>query len=478
MPSKLAFVDIETTGCSLRADRIIEVGVLRVENNKLVEKYSTLVNPETYLPAEIEALTGISARELEKAPTFASIYKDLHSILDGCVFTAHNVRFDYGFIKNEFRREGISFKAKNLCTVKLSRKLFPRFKHHSLDDVMERFDIGCSDRHRAFGDAEVLWKFYKILQKTVPKEKLIEAVNRVLKKPSRPINISEKVLDDLPESPGVYIFYGKEGMPLYVGKSVNIRDRVLSHFSGDHESSTEMKIAQQVESIETYSTAGEMGALFKEAKLVKELQPLYNRHLRNARKMIIVRGARVKPFQGKGLGASEYNSVAIEEVDNIDPSDLENIFGVFKSKKQAKNFLLERCREYQLCEKLLGLESGKKECFGYRLGKCHGACVGKEKPAIYNGRFIIAFSKNKFHPWPFKGAMEIIERSADSGEEEIMEKHIVDQWCYLGTVKSNGHEDTSDLSKEIKFDVDTYKILNSYFRRQKNYRSLSPFLLQ
>lgn len=465
LPSKLAFVDIETTGCSLRADRIIEIGVLRVENNKLVEKFSTLVNPEMYLPSQISSLTGISSQQLEHAPNFSSIRKELLRILRDCVFVAHNVRFDYGFIKSEFRREDISFKEKNLCTVKLSRNLFPEFSHHSLDHIIERFEIKCEARHRAFGDAEVLWKFYQILQKKFTLSKFEQALKIVQKRPSLPIGITEKDLDELPESPGVYVFYGADGMPLYVGKSINIHDRVLSHFSGDIENSKEMKISQQVRSIETIVTAGELGALFKEAKMVKELQPLYNRQLRRARKITVVK------IRQPSIDGNKYYGVTVEETDEIKPEELENILGVFNSRRQAKDFLLGVCQENSLCEKLLGLENGRGECFGVRLGKCKGACVGKEKTVLYNARFLIAFSKNKFHPWPFEGAIEIVEKNE---ENEIYERHLVNQWCYLGTRKDfgnrliNDNDDFSELSREIKFDLDTYKILNRYFSRSKS----------
>lgn len=160
LPQKIAFVDIETTGTSLRSDRIIEIGVLRVENNQVIDTYRSLVNPETYVPAEIEGLTGIRQEDLENAPTFPTIKKDLLNILGDCIFAAHNVRFDYGFVRSELKREGVAYRAKNLCTVKLSRSLFPRFKRHSLDAVMERCGISCENRHRAFDDAQVIWEFY------------------------------------------------------------------------------------------------------------------------------------------------------------------------------------------------------------------------------------------------------------------------------------------------------------------------------
>ena len=447
LPQKIAFVDIETTGTSIKRDRIIEIGVIRVENNKVVDKFQTLINPETYVPKEIEALTGISAKDVDHAPTFSHVKKDLLSILDDCVFSAHNVRFDYGFVKQEFARQELIFNAKNLCTVKLSRVLYPRFKRHNLDEIIKRHAITCPRRHRAFDDAWVCWDFYKQAAEFFPKEHFEEAVAKVMKRPSIPINLTTDTLDRLPESPGVYIFYNQEGLPLYVGKSVNIRDRVLSHFAGDALSSTEQKISLQVGSVETIITAGEIGALFKESELVKKLKPLYNRQLRKTQKFIIAK-----------LVKDKYYKVVLEETDGIETDSLENILGIFKSRSQAKNSLLAVCKEQGLCEKLMGLQSGKGACFGYSIGKCRGACLELESPTLYNGRLLIAFANLKLQRWPFDGPIMIEEKTDDDNAEQ----HIIDNWCYLGTRKSYDDE----INKEIKFDLDIYKIINRFLHQR------------
>ncbi len=446
LPVKIAFVDIETTGTSLTRDRIIEIAVIRTENNKIVQKFRTLINPESYLPPEITRLTGINAADLENAPTFREIKQDLLKILDGCVFAAHNVRFDYGFIKNQFRQEEITFSAKNLCTVKLSRKLFPRYKRHNLDSLISRHHLKCPQRHRAMDDTKAIFDFYCLVRKQFPAETVEKAVNHLLKNPSAPIKVPPKILDNLPECPGVYIFYGERGVPLYVGKSVCLRDRILSHFSGDHASSKEMKIAQQVESIETVTTCGELGALLLEAKTVKVLQPLYNRVLREARRLVVLRQNQT----GDG-----YEAPVMEEVSSIDNLKAEEILGVYKSRKQAKNSLSEIAEKNNLCKKLLGLEKSAGSCFGYQLEKCRGACLKKEKPAAYNARFALAFAANKLHRWPFDSAILIEEHDRDSDKKEW---HLVDQWCYLGTI--NNPDDGPDFVKGTgRFDLDTYKIL-------------------
>ncbi len=465
LPKKIAFVDIETTGTSPNYDRVIEVGVLRVEDNILVDTYKTLVNPQSYLPEEIVRMTGITDRDLERAPTFRQIKKDLQAILADCIFTAHNARFDYGFLKNEFKRQGLTFQAKNLCTVKLSKHLFPALAHHNLDSLINEFHLECDNRHRAFDDAAVLWQFYQYAQKCFSTEVLDTTLDKLLKKPSTPPNLDPDMLDKLPEGPGVYIFYGHEGMPLYVGKSVNVKERVCSHFSGDHQNSKEMKISQQVESNETISTNGELGALFREAQLVKKLQPLYNQQLRNARKMVICKSVK---------NPAGYETVVLEDCADLDVSSIDGVLGIFKSRKQAKTVLSELAKKYELCDRLLGLESGKSACFGYSLGRCHGACLEKESKETYNARFAMAFAQNKISPWPFDKAIAIEEKDPIAGS---VEAHIIDHWCYLGSVLYDDEAVKPKLSDKLTFDLDMYKILKRFFtttRNQGSIKKLTP----
>ena len=330
----LAFVDIETTGGSAQYDHIIEIGVLRVEHGKVIKKYTTLVDPDQYVPKSIEDLTGIQSKDLETAPSFYDISQELLEILRDCTFVAHNVRFDYSFIKAEFKRIGIDFHASQLCTVKLSRAISPSERHHNLDAVMERHAIRCKNRHRAFDDAEVLWKFYKKVQKTYGKAELLTILASVTQKALLPSNLPIQSLDTLPKGPGVYIFYGEQGMPLYIGKSINLRARVLSHFANDLTSPLEMKIAQQIVHIETIETAGELSALIREAGLIKKMQPLYNRRLRHARTMLCA-----KSF----VDDHGYMRVSIEEVSEIRADQLDTLLGTFKSKRQAEDVLRISC---------------------------------------------------------------------------------------------------------------------------------------
>lgn len=445
LPETIAFVDIETTGMRIVRDRIIEIGILRVEKNKIIRKYQTLIHPQMYIPDNIAELTGITKEELERAPTFYQVKDEILEVLDNCVFAAHNVRFDYGFIKNEFNRLGISFRQKHFCTVRLSRYLYPQYSHHALDNIIERFGLLCKRRHRAFDDAKAIYDFFKIAKKKTSKEKFENALSKALKRPSLPTRLSASDLENLPEKPGVYIFYAENGMPLYIGKSINLKDRILSHFSNDHASPLDMKISQSIKSLETIETEGELGALFKEAELIKKMQPLYNRKLRIKRNLTVVKTT---------IDKNGYQTVIFETYDQIDTKDLESIVGIFPSRKRAKDFLISAAKEYGLCERILGIDTTLAACFAYRLGKCKGACVGEEDTLRYNMRFILAFSKNKIKPWPFKGVIAI-------------ENLLFNKWCFLG--KKSPNEDTQT---NMIFDVDTYKILESYLRVPKHIKEI------
>jgi DNA polymerase-3 subunit epsilon len=468
LPQKLAFVDIETTGTRSSYDRIIEIGILRVEDNKLIKTFQSLINPQSYLPQEITMLTGINQGDLENAPTFRSVKDEVAEILQDCTFVAHNVRFDYAFLKHEFLREHITYTAKHFCTVRLSRLLFPTWQRHNLDTLMRECNITCKNRHRAYDDAQVLYEFYQQLLEKMPQEKLEKALEKTMKKPSLPIHLPIEEIEKLPEKPGVYIFYGNEAdVPLYVGKSVNIKNRVLSHFASDIASPTEMTIAQQVKRIETIPTAGELGALLLESQLIKELLPIYNKKARIKHELIAVK---------KRTNQDGYDECYLEPITKISPDNLQNFLGFYRSRKQAKTTLADIAKNHTLCEKLLGLEKTNDACFAYRLNRCNGACLSKEKATIYNLRLQIAFTENKILPWSFDGPIIIQETEGmidDFGMPQKREYFLIDNWCYLGTIHQDneGNLNRKELS-EVVFDLDVYKILRQFLKNPANQKKI------
>ncbi|MGH9967591.1 MAG: exonuclease domain-containing protein [Pyrinomonadaceae bacterium] len=451
----IAFVDVETTGMTASHDRIIEVGIVKVEEGR-VSKWQTLINPETHIPVTIQGFTGITNSMVALAPTFAEIKNELLEQLDGSVLVAHNARFDYGFLKNEFRRLEINFKAKVLCTVKLSRKFYPNEAHHNLDSVMERHALTCDARHRALGDATVLWNFIQYLYGTWGEAAVSAAVQELLKTPSLPSNLAAEVIDEIPEGPGVYLFYGENDVCLYVGKSLNLRSRVLSHFSGDHRTNKDLKLSQEVRRVEWIETAGELGALLRESKLIKERMPIYNRRLRMEREL----------FSYK-LQRSKKNKTSVPVIRLVASQDVnfarvEPLYGLFRSKRIATEALREIAKANNLCLIRVGLEKGKGPCFAYQLNHCNGVCIGRELPEAHDLRLMTTLANMRLKSWPFKGRIGIREQNESNSQTDI---HVLNVWKYLGTLHSEA--DVSKLENESTgegFDADDYKILVRYFR--------------
>jgi DNA polymerase III subunit epsilon len=450
---KFAIVDVETTGASPVFDRIIEIGIIRIENGEISDTFTTLINPQTTISPFIERITGIKSEDLVGAPTFDEVNNRIEELLDGAVFIAHNARFDYGFVKNELKRSGVSYNSKCLCTVRLSRKLYPHYKKHDLSSIIDRFDFECRNRHRAYDDAKVLWDFICHIQKTGKEEKMNEAIQVLLSENTLPQFLNEKSIKKLPEGPGVYVFYGENEDVLYVGKSKNVRFRVLSHFSNDHASSKEMHLCQQSVRVEGIETAGELSALLLESQMVKELSPLYNRQLRRTNQLVLAK----KSSYGK------YPSVTLVRTSTIEPGEYKKILGVFKNVSQAKTFLHGAIDEYALCPKILGLEKGKGACFYHQINKCSGACVGKIEAKEYEKNLNEAFKGRKIRGWPFKGPILIEERKNDTTKQSF----VLDNWCLLHDVRTTS-EDVEPRSYIPKFDYDSYKIFRRYIKNPLN----------
>ena len=449
IPDSLVFVDLETTGANPVVDRITEIGIVELVDGE-ARQWSTLVNPEADIPVFIQQLTGITPEMVADAPTFADLAEDVLARLSGRVFVAHNARFDYGFLKNAFQRLGRDFRAQVLCTVKYSRRLYPAFHKHGLDMLVERHGLLVEGvRHRALSDADLLRQFWQLTEREIPLETREAAVAHVMKTPALPPNLDPAYLEDLPEGPGVYLFYGDNELPLYIGKSTGIRARVLAHFASDHRVAKEMSLAQQVRRIECRATAGELGALLLEARLVKEMQPLHNRLLRRASELCAWQVEAVE-----GTGDFRPKLVYAEQ---LEMGRQENLFGLFPTARQAKASLRQIASAHNLCLAMLGLEKPAKggACFAYQVKTCRGACIGKEPAAFHGARLLAALAKMRLSSWPWPGALGLVETVG-----EKVDIHVVDNWRWLGTARSE--EDLRALLDEGRrpaFDQDIYKIL-------------------
>jgi DNA polymerase-3 subunit epsilon len=308
-----------------------------------------------------------------------------------------------------------------------------------------------SARHRALGDAQLIHQFWEQLQHTQEAGIIAAIVKKLVGRSSLPSQIDRSLIDDLPDTPGVYLFYGENDLPLYIGKSTHIKQRVLSHFSADHSHSKEMSLSQQLRRIDWIETAGEVGALLLEAKLIKTLQPSHNRRLRRSNALCA--------WQLNQL--TEHLSPKLTWADDLDFGAQDNLYGLYRNQRDAQKALRNIADDNHLCLSVLGIEKTAKgrPCFARQLQKCQGACVGEESPLAHAGRLQQAMTKLKLATWPYAGAV---------GLKEAEDLHIIDHWCYLGTAKNEVEVHDIVVGNRPAFDKDTYMILSKALKKSKN----------
>ena len=460
----LAIVDLETTGGDPRVDRVTEVGVVLIDGATRRE-WSSLVNPEVSIPSNIQRFIGITDAMVADAPRFADLAGELAMLLQGRLFIAHNARFDHGFLRNEFARLGVSFSPQVMCSVKLSRALYPGFPRHGLDALMERLGIGCDARHRALGDARVVRDFLDIVVRDFDHPRIEQAMQKAGRTSAAPPGMMPGALDDIPEAPGVYMFYGdpppatdlvpvESGLPLYVGKSRNLRARVLSHFTGVPKGGQAARLLRDTKRVDWVETAGELGALLLEAKLLKQLQPVYNKPSRVAGPAVAVA---LRGGPGNEVAAGEL-ALSIVEIDRVLPRMLNGLYGPFRSRRECLVALREMAAAWQLCPKRIGVQGFERRtaaCCNVQLKRCRGVCCGREDPRQHDLRLLSALNALRMPDWPWPDAVSVNERRPGAGKGE---RHWLAHWCHLG---SEPEQDAvgAPSQADARFDYDHYRIL-------------------
>ena len=450
----LAFVDLETTGTRAAADRITEIGIIRVDHGgdagRQVVEWSSLVDPEVPIPPAIQMLTGITDAMVAGAPVFSAIAQEVLDLLAGCVFVAHNARFDYGFLKHAFARLGREFSARVLCTVRLSRRMFPDADGHGLDALIARHALDVSQRHRALGDARAIRDFVDLLYREQPRDRVDAAIRRILRIPSLPPQLPPDAIDSLPEAPGVYLFYGDNPLPLYIGKSIDLRERVGAHFSQDWRSETDLRLSQEIRRIEHERTAGELGALLRESVLVKSRLPAHNRALRRKAEAGIAELVD---------GVPRFIPAAA-----VEPGRLSGAFGPFASHASMRAALRVLVVEHRLCPLRLGLERrGAGPCFARQLKRCNGVCVGEELAGQHDARLATALAPFAIPQWPLHGPAWVRE---SSGDGERVDVHVFRDWCWIGTARDEAELGAlAETPPRAEFDLDVTRLLVRRYRR-------------
>lgn len=445
-----AIVDIETTGGSARLERITEIAVYIHDGNRVVEEYSTLINPERNIPYFITSLTGITNEMVEDAPKFYEVARRIVELTEGKVFVAHNARFDYSFIRQEFGMLGYNFKRPMLDTVALSRKLIPGHRSYSLGNLCNDLGIEINGRHRASGDALATVRLLELL---LEKDRELNSGSLIKNRKAAKLHpaLDMTKLEEIPEEPGVYYFHDEGGDVIYVGKSRNLSERVSSHIS-NNTSAREMEMRSMIADITWERTGSELIALLMESAEIKSRKPRFNR----AQRRTGFRWGIYNETDEAGYIRFSYRSVRDEEVP----------LAVFTSRDRARGKLEQIITDYNLCQKLCGLYETSGPCFHRQVSMCRGACCGEEDPKPYNERALMALDEFIFRERNFF----IIDRGRDE-EERSAVKIVNGKYAGYGFFSINdvgfGLTAVHDCIKSANDNRDIQVIIKGYLKKHR-----------
>ena len=447
---EFAVVDLETTGGDARHGRVIEVAIYVFDGTKILDSYSSLINPGVMIPLFITQLTGITNEMLIDAPPFEEVMDKVEDLTRDKIFVAHNVGFDYSFLRNEFKKQDERFIRKRLCTVRLTRKIFPGLQSYSLGKLCRQFDIPLENKHRAFGDARATTALLKHLVSSDLHGAIEESLKRYSREAILPPNLPKEDYEDLPEEPGVYYFHDNTAKVIYVGKARNLRDRITNHFMDYEVSGKSRQFKSEIHNISYELCGNELIALLLESHEIKRLWPKYN-------------WSQKRPSTNWALRSYEdqngYQRLVVSRGRSIEPPPV-----IFNSFSEGWTFLQILINDFDLCPKLSGIQKARYECYEYASGKCKGACTGKEEVESYNARV--------------KEALAGIHNSEESfaiiGEGRTTEESsivLMDRGHYLGFGYLQEDMQVSDLEElrefinPLKDNLDVQRIIRGHLNR-------------
>ncbi len=435
-----AVVDLETTGGKASMEKIIEVAIVLFDGEKILEKWESLINPERGVPYNITRLTGIKDEMLVDAPKFYEVAKKIVEMTEGAIFVAHNVRFDYLFLREEFGRLGYTFSRKQLCTLRLSRQTFPFLKGHGLSKLIQHFKIPIKNRHRAMGDTLATVDLFKrILDNENNAENIEDIINLGVKESRLPKDLDIETLHALPEECGVYFFHDMDGDVAYVGKSKNIKKRVAQHFSKASEKAA--KLQRHVTDISFELTGSELIALLYESQLIKEMKPYINHAQRQVQFPFMIYAYH---------NESGYVCFNVLKNNKKNRRDYDMI-SEYTSQSSAKGFLSRVREEFELCAHHCGIDNSTP-CFNYHIHQCHGACVKKEDLVSYNER---AEQAKVSLSTVFQDDFFILDKGRNDAELSVI--LVQDKIC-----KGFGYVDKDANGSYIETLVDSIKLYPAY----------------
>ncbi len=444
-------VDIETTGNGYKGQKITEISIFIFDGEKIIDEFTSLVNPEQKIPYFITNLTGITEAMVRTAPKFYEIAKKVAEITKDTVFVAHNVNFDYNIIRDEFKSLGFDFKRKKLCTVRLSRKIIPGLASYSLGNICSAEGIEIAARHRAKGDAEATVELFRRLIKRDHKFTINSFLNAKSREATLPPLLDKQVVDTLPERHGVYYFKNEQKEVIYVGKANNIKQRVISHFYDKKKK--ERTMCLETADISYTETGSELIALLHESSEIKHLYPKFNRAQRKA-------GEAVGLFSyedQKGILHLAFNRLKLTP----------NPIMKFYSMAACRSALEKICERFELCPKYCHLQTNVNACFHYQLQQCRGVCSEKEAIESYNKRVNKAIQSLGLQTENL-----VIKENGRSDKEigfVLILNGIYQGFGYIDkNLELSNTEDYLIHVKPQKDNRDIQRILNSYLSKMEN----------
>ncbi len=445
-----AIVDIETNGGSLRNSKITEIAIFLHDGGKVVKSFISLIDPEVQIPEFIIQLTGISNNMVVGAPKFYEVAKKIIEITKDAIFVAHSVNFDYTIIRNEFKKLGFDFKREKLCTVKLSRKLIPLQASYSLGKLCDSLGIEIKGRHRAGGDAEATVKLFELLISLDNKKVTVGNITPGEPKFDNP-NISAEQINTLPQEPGVYYFFNSERELIYIGKSKNIRKRVMTHMLNS-QTKKGLAMRKEIADIDFEVTGSELVALLKESDEIKKKNPFFN-------------SAQKHTYFQYGLFTDQQLDGFIRlELRKIKEGSLP--LTSYSSRKEGIEHLYKLNEEFNLCLTLTDLNKSKGACFHYKIKQCNGACVGKELADEYNIRVMEALSTFRFRVQN----VFVVDKGRFFNERTIVQvkngRYVGFAFVPMQTI-NNGIETLGQAIESYANNRDVQHILNTFLNKGK-----------
>lgn len=443
----VVFIHVKTSGPHLVNDGISEIS-LRTYGDNVTERNWQLVSAPGNLKkanaytSEIEVFAKPSVR-------FEQIAREIVLLTQNKLLITTHSAVQYGFLKRAFKTLGYSYKVSMLSISELINELYPEMKEKHLSCIAKRFNLELPTLADAVSHTRFLASLFENIQRTFSPDTVCGVFSALLRKNHLPPHLNQQI-KDIPTSAGVYLFYGEqEGQPLYIGKSINLRQRVLSHFSNRHIDNKELQLHQRTKRIDWIECSGEFGALLLESQLIKKHRPLFNRKLRKLKRFA---SFLVKQHNG-------YWGVETIVQDNKQFVGNPNTWGTFRSRYHANEVLTQLVKTFKLCPKLCSLENGKGACFHYQLKRCQGACLNLEGPDEYNRRVEQALHGYVKLEWPFEGTIAIKEGKNNAG----FAFHVFEQWRYLGSWPSlAGARDALQLGQAGIDDIDAVQLLHNY----------------